>query len=219
MPVQSAAPVYAALFEAGGEFDIANVGYRAIDCLRMEKRYLYWGADITPDYTPYEAGLGFCVALGKGSFMGSDALARINEDGVTERLCTFLIGAPVSVHGGELISRDGRTLGITTSGNFGHTLGKSLAFGYLPIGDAGHDVLLRELKGRLPELEAKMVGLGAPGFFLEVEPHLKGGGQFGGFSGPDGIGVAVRCLCNVLDYVGIDYHLRDFSDIQALRGF
>ncbi|GIT30661.1 MAG: hypothetical protein Ct9H300mP1_27070 [Planctomycetaceae bacterium] len=54
------------------------------------------------------------------------------------------------------------------------------------VGDAGHDLLLRELKGRLPELEAKMVGMGAPGFFLEVEPHLKGGGQFGGFSGPDG---------------------------------
>ena len=79
--------------------------------------------------------------------------------------------------------------------------------------------MLRELKGRLPELEAKMVGMGAPGFFLEVEPHRKGGGQFGGFSGPDGIGVSVRSLCRVLDYVGIDYALRDFSDIQQARGF
>jgi len=87
------------------------------------------------------------------------------------------------------------------------------------VGDSGHDALLRELKGRLPELEARMQALGAPGFFLEVEPHLKGGGQFGGFSGPDGIGVAIRSLCRVLDYVGIDYSLRDFSDIQAARGF
>jgi sugar phosphate isomerase/epimerase len=87
------------------------------------------------------------------------------------------------------------------------------------VGDSGHDTLLRELKGRLPALEAKMQALGAPGFFLEVEPHLKGGGQFGGFSGPDGIGVALRSLCRVLDYVGIDYSLRDFSDIQAARGF
>ena len=46
-----------------------------------------------------------------------------------------------------------------------------------------------------------------------------GGGQFGGFSGPDGMGVAVRSLCHVLDYVGIGYHLRDFADIQAARGF
>ena len=139
MPVESAAHVYATLLDAGREFDIANVGYRAIDSLRMEKRYLYWGTDITPDYTPYEAGLGFCVALDKGPFMGSDALSRIKDEGVAERLCTFLIEAPVAVHGGELISKDGRVLGITTSGNFGHTLGKSIALGYLPIDDAEHE--------------------------------------------------------------------------------
>ena len=60
---------------------------------------------------------------------------------------------------------------------------------------------------------------GIPGVFLDLEPHVKGGGQFGGFSGPDGMGVALRGLCRVLDYVGIDYHLRDFDDIRAARGF
>ena len=60
---------------------------------------------------------------------------------------------------------------------------------------------------------------GIPGVFFDLEPHLKGGGQFGGFSGPDGMGVALRGLCRVLDYVGIDYHLRDFDDIKAARGF
>ena len=54
---------------------------------------------------------------------------------------------------------------------------------------------------------------------LDLEPHLKGGGQFGGFSGPDGMGVALRALCRVLDYVRIGYHLRDFDDIKAARGF
>lgn len=87
------------------------------------------------------------------------------------------------------------------------------------VGDAGHELVLRDLRQHLPKLEKKMKKLGAPGFFLEVEPHLKGGGQFGGFSGPDGMGVAVRSLCSVLDYVGIDYHLRSFDDIRALRGF
>ena len=48
---------------------------------------------------------------------------------------------------------------------------------------------------------------------------MKGGGQFGGFSGPDGLGVALRGLCRVLDFAGIDYHLRDFDDIRAARGF
>jgi hypothetical protein len=55
--------------------------------------------------------------------------------------------------------------------------------------------------------------------FLDLEPHVKAGGQYGGFSGPDGMGVALRSLCRVLDYVNIGYHLRDFDDIRAARGF
>jgi sugar phosphate isomerase/epimerase len=86
-------------------------------------------------------------------------------------------------------------------------------------GDAGHELVLRDLREQLPTLQRKMKKLGVPGFFLEVEPHLKGGGQFGGFSGPDGMGVAVRALQSVLDYVDIDYSLRSFADIQAARGF
>lgn len=86
-------------------------------------------------------------------------------------------------------------------------------------GDAGHEMTLRDLRDHLPALTAKVQKLGVPGFFLETEPHLKGGGQFGGFSGPDGMGVAVRALCSLLDYVGIDYNLRTFEDIRNLRGF
>lgn len=87
------------------------------------------------------------------------------------------------------------------------------------VGDAGHERILLDLREHLPELTERIRKLGAPGFFLEVEPHLKGGGQFGGFSGPDGLGVAVRALCRVLEYVDIDYALRDFDDIRAARGF
>jgi sugar phosphate isomerase/epimerase len=86
-------------------------------------------------------------------------------------------------------------------------------------GDSGHDAILRDLRGILPELDAKLRRRGIPGVFLDLEPHLKGGGQFGGFSGPDGMGVALRSLCRVLDYARIDYHLRDFDDIRAARGF
>lgn len=87
------------------------------------------------------------------------------------------------------------------------------------VGDSGHELIFRDLKQHLPKIEKKMKKLGAPGVFLELEPHLKGGGQFGGFSGPDGMGVAVRSLCRLLDYVGIGYHLRDFDDIRTARGF
>mgnify|MGYP000299118549 CR=1 FL=1 len=87
------------------------------------------------------------------------------------------------------------------------------------VGDSGHERILRDFAQSLPSLEGKLQRRGVPGVFLDLEPHLKGGGQFGGFSGPDGMGVALRSLCRVLDYVGIDYHLRDFDDIRAARGF
>jgi sugar phosphate isomerase/epimerase len=86
-------------------------------------------------------------------------------------------------------------------------------------GDSGHEAIFRDLCQILPALESKLSRRGLPGVFLDLEPHIKGGGQFGGFSGPDGMGVALRGLCRVLDYVGIDYHLRDFADVRAARGF
>ena len=86
------------------------------------------------------------------------------------------------------------------------------------LGDSAHEAILRDCAERLPELTERMQKLGAPGVFLELEPHLKGGGQFGGFSGPDGMGVAVRALCSVLDYVGIDYQLRTMDDIRHGAG-
>ena len=65
-------------------------------------------------------------------------------------------------------------------------------------GDSGHEAILRDFAGILPKLEQKLHRRGIPGVFLDLEPHLKGGGQFGGFSGPDGMGVALRALCKVL---------------------
>jgi sugar phosphate isomerase/epimerase len=86
------------------------------------------------------------------------------------------------------------------------------------LGDSGHEAILRDFRGLIPKLEKKLKRRGIPGVFLDMEPHVKGGGQFGGFSGPDGFGVALRALCRLLDYVGIDYHLRDFDDVRASRG-
>ncbi len=86
-------------------------------------------------------------------------------------------------------------------------------------GESGHERIFRDMKSLLPALEEKLKGRGLPGVFVDLEPHLKGGGQFGGFSGPDGMGVALRALCRTLDFVGISYHLRDFDDVRASRGF
>jgi sugar phosphate isomerase/epimerase len=87
------------------------------------------------------------------------------------------------------------------------------------VGDSGHEAILRDFVEILPLLHEKLTKRGIPGVVLDLEPHLKGGGQFGGFSGPDGMGVALRSLCRLLDSVGIGYHLRDFDDVRAARGF
>ena len=87
------------------------------------------------------------------------------------------------------------------------------------MGDGAHEAILRDFSRTVPKLGRKLRRRGIPGVFLDLEPHVKGGGQFGGFSGPDGMGVALRGLCRVLDYIAIDYHLRDFDDVKADRGF
>jgi hypothetical protein len=85
------------------------------------------------------------------------------------------------------------------------------------MGDSGHEAILRDFAEYLPEVEKRMAARGVEGVFFDLEPHVKGGGQFGGFSGPDGFGVALRGLCRVLDYVGLGYDLRNYDDILAWK--
>jgi sugar phosphate isomerase/epimerase len=87
------------------------------------------------------------------------------------------------------------------------------------LGASGHERIFRDFAEIVPQLAEKLTKRGIPGVIVDLEPHLKGGGQFGGTSGPDGMGVALRSLCRVLDRVGLTYHLRDFDDVRAARGF
>jgi sugar phosphate isomerase/epimerase len=80
-------------------------------------------------------------------------------------------------------------------------------------GDSGHEAILRDFRQRIPALERKLKRKGVPGVFLDLEPHLKGGGQFGGVSGVDGFGVALRSLMRLLDYVDIGYDLTGYGDL------
>jgi 4-methylaminobutanoate oxidase (formaldehyde-forming) len=129
VPMEYAAHLYETLHGAGV---IVDAGYKAVDSLRLEKRYLYWGADMTPDYNPFEAGLGFAVALKKGDFIGRDALLRIKDEGVRRKLCCFLLDGDLALHGSEAILHGGKVVGVTTSTGFGHTVGKWIAYGYVP---------------------------------------------------------------------------------------
>ena len=86
------------------------------------------------------------------------------------------------------------------------------------LGAGGHDKILADLGTMLPALTKKLTRRGIPGVFVDLEPHVRGGGQFGGTSGPDGMGIALRGLCRVLDKAKVGYHLRDFDDLLAARG-
>ena len=138
VPSEFAAHVYETLWDAGSELGVANVGYRALNSLRMEKGYVAWAADISPDYTPFHAGLGGLVSRKKGDFIGREALEKVREEGPDQRLCTFTIEGDAHVFGGECISRNGKVLGVTTSADFGHTVGKPIVMGYVPSEEAGH---------------------------------------------------------------------------------
>ena len=126
VPIEYALAVYDALIAAGAPFGLANAGYRAIESLRLEKGYRAWGADIGPDHTPLEAGLGLAVKLAATQpFLGREALERQRRDGLNKRLAGFTVDDPeVVLLGRETIFRDGERVGWLTSGGFGYTLGK-----------------------------------------------------------------------------------------------
>ena len=122
------------LWEAGRAQGMLAGGYRAIDALRLEKGYRVWSSDITPEETPYEAGLGFAVRLDKGTdFIGREALLARKAAGPRRRLACLVLDDPRSVTlGNEPVRIGGAIVGRVTSGGYGHAVGKSIAYAYLP---------------------------------------------------------------------------------------
>ena len=131
VPAEYALDLYERLWVAGERYGIANAGYRAINSLRLEKHYLVWGSDITPDYNPYEAGLGFCVALGKGDFLGRAALAEAKARGPKQKLAWFTAPPELNLFGGEIVLSGERVLGRVTSGGYGYTVGRNILCAYV----------------------------------------------------------------------------------------
>ncbi len=141
VPTEFAATVYDTLFEAGAGLGLRDAGYYALESLRMEKAYRAWGRELTPDHTPWEAGLGFAVKLDKaGGFVGRDALVATKAQPLKRRLVSLVLadGEPLA-WGGEAILRDGMPVGDTTSAAYGHTVGASVALGYANRPDGAVD--------------------------------------------------------------------------------
>ncbi len=139
-PIEYAHHLFDALFAAGAEYGIRMAGMRAMESLRIEKSYRMWGSDLTPDYTPFEAGLDRFVRLNKGPFVGKEALEAQLAGGVPHRFITFEVHDVTSADplGNEpLFDGGGNIVGRATAGYFGHCLGKSLGLGYVEPAFAG----------------------------------------------------------------------------------
>jgi glycine cleavage system T protein len=140
VPVEFAAGVYDALVTAGEDLGLRHAGYHAMDSLRIEKAYRSWGHDLGDEDTPFEAGLGFAVRLGKPGFIGREALVARGEGPLTRRLVVFLLDDPEPLlYHAEPIWRDGALVGRISSGAYGHTLGRAIGLGWVTHADGVGD--------------------------------------------------------------------------------
>ena len=130
-----AVQVWDRLMATGRTFGIRPGGYRALDSLRMEKGYRYYGADLTLLDNPLEAGLGFCVRFDKDEFNGREVLLATKAAGIKRRLRTLLVGEReyVTIYGGEAVYADGSIVGRLRSCAYGFTVGRNIAYSYLPV--------------------------------------------------------------------------------------
>ena len=145
IPTPFAQGIFDALMEAGEEFELKLCGLHAVDSLRLEKGYRHWGSDITPDDTPYEAGLGFAVDLGKDDFIGKEALVKQKEEGIKRKLVIFTIDDPEPlIYHDEPVYRNGEIVGENTHGSYAHVTGNAIGMVYLSREDGINDEWIME---------------------------------------------------------------------------
>ncbi|WP_442579179.1 GcvT family protein [Mesorhizobium sp. ASY16-5R] len=144
IPIEATGKVFDALMAAGAAHGIRPVGYRALESLRLEKGYRAWGSDITPNDTPFEAGLGWAVKLRKNTdFVGRRALEKINGAPLNKRFAGFTVDDPdIVLVGRETILRNGEPVGYLSSGGYGYTVGKNIGYGYVRNADGVDDDFL-----------------------------------------------------------------------------
>ncbi|MEV1024540.1 FAD-dependent oxidoreductase [Streptomyces sp. NPDC050264] len=137
------------LWEAGQEHGVVAAGRSAFNSLRLEKGYRAWGVDMTEEHTPYEAGLDFAVRMDRGDFHGRAALEQLPPP--TRRLTALLLDDPSAVVlGKEPVHLDGVPCGYVTSASYGYTLGRCVAYTWLPPLPAGSAVDIEYFGAKVP---------------------------------------------------------------------
>jgi dimethylglycine dehydrogenase len=133
MPIEHLEAVYDSVWAAGDEFGIADFGMYALSSLGKEKGYYAWGVELINEITMIEAGMERFVKFNKGDFLGRDALLRRQKEQLNWNIAYVEVDADdADVRGGEPALDGDKVIGVTTSGAYGHTVNKSLAFVYVP---------------------------------------------------------------------------------------
>jgi glycine cleavage system aminomethyltransferase T/glycine/D-amino acid oxidase-like deaminating enzyme len=146
------------LWEAGQRFGVIAAGRDAFNSMRLEKGYRSWGTDVTAEHDPYEAGLGFAVRMDKGYFVGRDAIAGRSTESAARKLTCLTVDDPYAVVlGKEPVHVDGRPAGYVTSAAYGYTIGKNIAYAWLPAAAAvpGRPVEIEYFGSRVPAVVAE----------------------------------------------------------------
>lgn len=159
-PIEFLLHLHDRLVEAGQACGIVDFGYRALDSMRLEKGYRLWGADISPDYTPFEAGLDRFVKLDKGEFIGREALLRQRAEGIRRTLACLTVEASEALpHGNEpVFDGDDDVVSYVMAGDYGHVVGKTIALAYLPV----------ELAAAGTQLDVEILGERCPATVVEA---------------------------------------------------
>lgn len=133
-PMEYQRALYGLLMKEGARHGIVDWGYRALDSMRLEKAYRLWGADMSADWTPLQAGMERFVDFQKGDFIGRDALVEQKKQGVDRQLACLVIDAEdADARGFEPVYADGGPIAYIASGGYGHSVQKSIGFSYLPV--------------------------------------------------------------------------------------
>lgn len=161
VPATELAGVYRLLRGAADGLEVGPLGYEALDSMRLEKSFGIWSREFTWAYTPGMSGLDRFVAFDKAAFVGRDAALRERDRGAARRLVTLAVDSPdAEAATFDPIWSGDRRVGFVTSGGFGHTVGTSLALGYL---DGHADVGT--------QLEVHVVGRRTPARVIADSPH------------------------------------------------
>ena len=137
------------LWKAGQPFGVIAAGRAAFSSLRLEKGYRQWGADMTTEHDPFEAGLGFAVKMSKDNFVGKAALEGRSEEGSARRLrCLTVDDGRSMAMGKEPVFYKNQAVGYVTSAGFGYTVRKPIAYAYLPAAVSLGDSVEIEYFGR-----------------------------------------------------------------------